>query len=135
MQITDKINLLFIFLILFLLEIPIFSQQKLSESKKDSIIVKGENEIKNKDWGHAIDTFGDLLDIEPDNLTANYYYAIGQRETGKSRNPIEQWLRFNSAEKHFKKIIAIDSSFKDTFYQFALLEFYRRNYFKAVELA
>ncbi len=135
MQTGIKINLLFIFLILFLLEIPIFSQQKLSESQVDSIIVKGKKEIKNKEWGHAIDTFGDLLDIEPDNLTANYYYAIGQRETGTSRNPIEQLLRFNSAERHFKKIIAADSSFKDTFYQFAVLEFYRRNYFDAVKLA
>ncbi len=131
----NKINLLLIFIILFISESPIYCQEKLSGSQIDSIIAKGKSEIKNKEWGHAIDTFGNLLDAEPDNLTGNYYYAIGQRETGKSRNPLEQLLRFNSAEKHFKKIIALDSSFKDTFYQFAVLEFYRKDYFNAAELA
>lgn len=121
--------------ILILFAPSIYTQQKLSKTKIDSIVAKGKIEIDNKDWGEAIDTFGDLLDYEPDNLIANYYYGIGQRETGISRNPIERMIRLNSAEKHFKKIISIDSSYRDTFYQLAVLQFYRRNYFEAAELA
>ncbi|MEJ2614561.1 MAG: GWxTD domain-containing protein [Ignavibacteriaceae bacterium] len=112
-----------------------FAQEKLSRHQTDSIAVKGKQEIKDKEWGDAIDTFGDLLDYEPDNLTANYYYAIGQRELGRSRNPLEHILRYNSAERHLNKIINIDSTFKDTYYQLAVLQYYRQNYFEAVKLA
>ena len=135
MQFSIKSFLIFHLLILTLLFSDSYSQDELSDSQLDSIIAKGKNEIENKEWGNAIDTFGDLLDYKPDNLTANYYYAIGQRETGKSRNPIERLLRFNSSENHFKKIIDIDSSFKDTYYQLAVLQLYRENYSEAVESA
>lgn len=127
------------FLSVFLILVFIFStssaQEKLSRYQIDSITAKGKQEIKDKEWGDAIDTFDDLMDYEPDNLTANYYYAIGERELGRSRNPVERILRYNSAERHFKKIINIDSTFKDTYYQLAVLQFYRHNYFEAVELA
>ena len=112
-----------------------YSQERLSSHQIDSIIATGRQEIMDKEWGDAIDTFDDLMDYEPDNLTANYYYAVGERETGRSRNPIERLLRYNSAENHFEKIISIDSSFKDVFYQMAVLELYRHNNFESIDLA
>ena len=129
---------------IFLISLPLIlvfdfstldAQEKISKYQIDSIIIKGKQEIINKKWGDAIDTFDDLMDYEPNNLNANYYYAIGERELGRNRNPVEHILRYNSAERHFKKIINIDSAFKDTYYQLAVLQFYRHNYFEAVELA
>ncbi len=135
MQVLSKIFLVVIFFIISFQLSASFCQEKLSEKQVDSIISKGKQEILDKEWGDAIDTFDDLMYYEPDNLIANYYYAIGERETGRSRNPIERILRYNSCERHLKKIISIDSTFKDTYYQLGVLEFYRHNYFDAVDLA
>ena len=135
MQILSKIFLVIIFLNISFQYSTSFCQEKLSEMQIDSLVSKGKQEISDKEWGDAINTFDDLMDYEPNNLTANYYYAIGERETGISRNPIERLLRFNSAENHFKKIISIDSTFKDVFYQMAVLELYRHNYFESIDLA
>ena len=122
-------------LVLIMCAQVLYSQDKLSRAEKDSIIAKGKTEFNNKEWGDVIDTFGDLLDKEPDNIVANYYYAIGQREDGIYKNPLEQILRWNSAEKHFKKVIGLDSTFMDTFYQFAVLKSYRHDYIESAELA
>lgn len=112
-----------------------YSQQNISKTENDSIIAKGKTEVINKEWGDVIDTFGDLLDKDPDNIIANYYYAIAQREDGVAKNPVERIIRWNAAERHFKKVIALDSTFLDTFYQFAVLQSYRDNYIEAAELA
>lgn len=135
MQAESKTFFISLFLILILNFSISIAQKKLSKYQIDSITVQGEQEIKNKKWGDAIDTFDDIMDYEPNNLTANYYYAIGERELGRNRNPVERILRYNSAERHFKKIINIDSAFRDTYYQLAVLQFYRHNYFEAAELA
>ncbi len=135
MQVLSKIFLFGIFFIISFQFSEPFCQEKLSETQIDSLVSKGKQEILDKEWGDAIDTFDDLMDYEPDNLIANYYYAIGERETGRNRNPVERILRYNSCERHLKKIISIDSTFKDTYYQLAVLEFYRHNYFDATDLA
>ena len=128
-------NILLLLSFLFLCNIGVKAQQKLSGLQTDSIITKGKSEIVNKEWGDALDTFGDLLDHDPGNLYANYYYGIAQRETAISRNPIERIVRFNSADNHFQKVIDTDSTFKDIFYQLAVLQFYKNNYFEAARLA
>ena len=128
-----KFFLIIFFLILYA---PVsYNQQKLSSAEKDSIIKKGKSEIINRKWGDVIDTFGDLLDADPDNILANYYYAIAQREDGVTKNPVERIIRWNAAERHFKKVIETDSTFLDTFYQYAVLESYRDEYIEAAQLA
>jgi len=112
-----------------------YPQEKLSKPQVDSLINLGKNHLEKKEWTGALGDFGDVLDEYPNNIAANYYFAITQRETGKFRFPVERILRWNNAEKHFKLVIKLDSSFKDIYYQYAILELYRENYFKAIKLA
>ncbi len=134
MQHKLSLSLLFFlwFGILFLSDS--LSQKKLQQSKIDSLVTTGCDLINQKEWGEALDIFDDILDKEPDNLSANYYYAIAQREKAVAADPISRIFRWNSSEKHFEHIIELDSSFKDVFYQLALLGLYRGNYFDAIKL-
>lgn len=112
----------------------IFAQQ-LSKTSIDSLANQGVKLIHQKEWGDALDIFDEIMDNTPDNLNANYYYAICQREIATTRNPVERILRWNSSERHLHKVLSLDSAFKDTYYQFAVLQSYRNKYYQAADLA
>ncbi len=113
----------------------IYCQEKLSKTQADSLLKLGKSHLDKEEWTSSLGCFGDVLDDYPDYIAANYYYGITQREAGKFRFPVERILRWNSAEKHFKHVIKLDSAFKDVYYQYALLELYRENYFESILLA
>jgi tetratricopeptide (TPR) repeat protein len=94
----------------------------------------GEVFLAKKDWGEANDWYDKILDREPENLEAMYYRGICYRECGVPKAMILRKLDWDNAAKHFKKVLARDSSFYDTLFQYAKLRRYQENYAEAIEL-
>jgi len=94
----------------------------------------GQVFIAKKDWGEANDWFDKILKYEPDNLDAMYHRAICYRECGVPKALILRKLDWDSAAKFFKRVLARDSSFYDTLYQYAQLMRYREDYTDAILL-
>jgi len=94
----------------------------------------GEVFLAKKDWGEANDWYDKILDREPENLAAMYYRGICYRECGVPKAMILRKLDWDNAAKHFKKVLARDSSFHDTLFQYAKLRRYQEHYAEAIEL-
>ncbi len=94
----------------------------------------GQVFLAKKDWGEANDWYDKILDREPENLEAMYYRGICYRECGVPKAMILRKLDWDNAAKHFKKVLARDSSFHDTLFQFAKLRRYQEHYTEAIEL-
>ena len=94
----------------------------------------GQVFIAKKDWGEANDWYDKILDREPENLEAMYYRGICYRECGVPKAMILRKLDWDNAAKHFKKVLARDSSFYDTLFQFAKLRRYQGHYTEAIDL-
>lgn len=132
----------FIFTCLFFLintiSLPAFSnalQSQENEIKQiDRYFAIGKVLINQEKWSKASKEFDKILKLEPENIEAHYYRGICHREYGKFRQLLALIKDWPNAEKHFKKVIAKDSLFKDIFYQFALLQRYRKKYTQAIQL-
>ena len=85
-----------------------------------------------RDWGEVKEWYGRLLEVEPTDLEANYYRGIAYRETGKVKALLLKKRDFSISEKHFAKVMSVDSTYADVLYQRALLERWRRNFPSAV---
>ena len=94
----------------------------------------GQLFLAKKDWGEANDWYDKILDREPENLEAMYYRGICYRECGVPKAMILRKLDWDNAAKHFKKVLARDSSFYDTLFQFAKLRRYQEHYTEAIAL-
>ena len=101
----------------------------------DSLLAKGDAERNRQEWGKAKYWYDIVLRAEPDNLSAHYGRGICQRETGRNTFLLPRYLAWRSAEEHFNRVFAVDSTFRDVFYQVALLEHYRQHRQKAINLA
>jgi len=99
----------------------------------DTMVTIGTTKMENEEWRSAIPWFTIVLINDPDNLLAHYRSGICKRELGRSLS-FESIGLWRSSEKHFKYIIKIDPTYEDVFYQYSLLESYRQNSAKAVEL-
>jgi GWxTD domain-containing protein len=94
----------------------------------------GKIAVYHRNWGDAKGFFGDILKLEEDNLEAHYYRGICYRETGVYKALIFRDMDWNKSERHFEKLLSLDSAYQDVLYQYAQLARYRRQYEKAVEL-
>jgi tetratricopeptide (TPR) repeat protein len=100
-----------------------------------AMIKLGDAELEKQNWKQADYWYGICLFRDPDNLQANYGCGICRREIGVFRFPLQRLFDWKKAKKHFRQAVALDSAYKDVLYQWALLERYQQNYFKAIELA
>lgn len=92
----------------------------------------GEVYFAKKDWGEANDWYDKVLDQEPENLDAMYHRAICYRECGVPKALLLRKLDWDNSAKHFNQILARDSSFYDTLFQYAKLLRYREDYTDAI---
>ncbi len=99
----------------------------------DKMIAIATDNMELENWREAATWFKRILKKNPDHLIANYGYAICKREVGES-SFVESFVAWPSSQKHFEHVIKIDSTFKDVFYQYTILEYYRRDYYRAIEL-
>ncbi len=94
----------------------------------------GEVEIAKQNWGDANDWYEKVLEHEPQNLDALYHRAICYRETGKSKAFVLRDLDWNNSKKHFERVLAQDSLYRDMIFQYALLRRYDEKYEEAILL-
>lgn len=110
---------------------------KVLEIERESIkALAGLGKIKvyHRNWSDAKGFFGDILKLEEDNLEAHYYSGICYRETGVYKALIFRDMDWHRSEKHFEKLLSLDSAYQDVLYQYAQLARYRKQYEKAVVL-
>lgn len=108
--------------------------KRLSPKSREVLLGLGKLEVAQERWGKADGRFDDILKRDKNDLEAHYYSGVCDREIGKFKALILRKFDFDQAEKHFDFILARDSSFFDTVYQLALLEHFRDNHVRAVEL-
>ena len=94
----------------------------------------GRVELAREEWPDAQTTFEDALGLDPANLEAHYYAGIAAREAGTQVALIFRAARWNTAEEHFSLVAARDSVYRDVIYQLALLERYRDEPDRALDL-
>lgn len=108
--------------------------KRLAPKSRAVLMGLGKIEVAQEKWGKADGRFDDILKRDKNDLEAHYYSGICDREIGKFKALILRKLDFDQAEKHFDFILARDSSFSDTVYQLAMLEHFRDNHVRAVQL-
>ena len=94
-------------------------------------LISAEQEM----WGDVRDWFGKILDIQEDDPEAHYYIGISYRETGKFKAFVLRGRDWRRAERNFVYVIENIGSYKDIYYQYALLKKYWEDYDRAVELS
>ena len=99
----------------------------------DTMLCLGNRALQDEEWHESSDWFETILMAEPNNLKANYGYAVSECEVG-----MESFMlypnSFRNSRKHFERIIAIDSTFEETYYQYGVTELYLKKHLHAAEL-
>ncbi|MCI0694996.1 GWxTD domain-containing protein [candidate division KSB1 bacterium] len=94
----------------------------------------GEVEMIKQNWGDANDWYEKILDREPKNLDAMHHRALCYRETGKFKAIFLRDLDWKNSKKYFEGVLAQDSLYRDTIFQYALLRRYDEKYEEAILL-
>lgn len=94
----------------------------------------GEAAIAKQDWGEANAWYERILKLEPQNLDAFYHRAICYREGGKFQNFLRRKFDWDNSADYFARVLAQDSLYRDTIYQYAQLLRYRGKYAEAILL-
>ncbi len=89
--------------------------------------------FEEKNYGDVKKWYGKIVKIEPDDLESIYSLGIAYRETGKTKNLLIKKIQFGKSKKYLNMVIEKDSTYRDIFYQRALLERWKQNWIKAVE--
>ena len=92
-------------------------------------------ELAREDGSDAQSWFEDALEVDAGNLEAHYYAGIAAREAGTQLAMILRTMRWNTAEEHFEFVLARDSLYRDVVLQLAMLERYRGELERALDLA
>ena len=100
-----------------------------------ALIGLGRVELAREDGSDAQSWFEDALEVDAGNLEAHYYAGIAAREAGTQLAMILRTMRWNTAEDHFEFVLARDSLYRDVVLQLAILERYRGELEKALDLA
>ncbi|MBN2411209.1 GWxTD domain-containing protein [candidate division KSB1 bacterium] len=99
------------------------------------IRIIGQIEAEQGNWGEVKDWMSKALKIDPNDVLAEYYLAIGYRETGKYKAWLLRNRDWNRAQNYFQSVIDKAPTFKDIFYQNSILARYMDQYQEAVRLA
>jgi len=95
----------------------------------------GRIAVARRKYDHIKEWFKKIAEIHPDDLESRYELGVAYRETGKSQNYIVKKIQFGKSKKYFEQVIAADSTYRDVFYQRALLERWKRNWSAAIAFA
>ena len=119
-------------------------EQILDKNDSSVVALKGMGKIAftEKSWSSAVGWFEKASDASPNDLEARYYLGCAHGERGRELYVIEMIAavlgastNFKKAEEDFKWVIARDSSYRDTFYQLAVVYCYKHDYQDAIASA
>jgi hypothetical protein len=109
-------------------------QKALKKDKKLTTAMSGLAEVAmaKREWIDANEWYEKILEREPQNLDALYHRAICYRESGVSQNLLQRHFDWKNSAKYFERVLAQDSLYGDTIYQYAQLLRYRGKYTEAI---
>ncbi len=107
---------------------------KIPAYRKQALVGLGELAFEEQKWKVVEDVFDKVAKQDPADLSSWYYLAIAKREIGIFRPILVRRMIWNKSRDYFRKIIAQDEQFRDVYYQFAILQRYRKKYEEAIEL-
>jgi tetratricopeptide (TPR) repeat protein len=93
----------------------------------------GRARVMLRDWSRAANAFDDALEQDSFSLASRYYLGICYRELGKTKGFLLRKFDWNRAENYFLSVLGRDSTYEDTFAQYALLLQYREQYADAIQ--
>lgn len=95
----------------------------------------GQIEAEREEWGNVKDWMNKALDLDANDLLAHYYLGIAYRETGKYKAFVLRSRDWKKAENNFTAVIDNEPAFRDIYFQYSILQRYRKNYREAIDLA
>lgn len=88
--------------------------------------------FKAQNWGDAKKWYEDLLEVQPDDLSAMYALGVVHREIGKRNTLLIKRHHFKKSQEYLDRVVATDSTFNDVLFQRGLLERWRGNWRQAI---
>ena len=118
-------------------------EQILDQNESSAIALKGMGKIAfaEKSWSSAVSWFEKASESAPEDLEARYYLGCAHGERGRDLYVLERLVsiiastNFDKARRDFQWIVARDSSYKDAFYQLAIVCCYQHEYPDAISYA
>ena len=107
---------------------------KLNPDEFEAYLLLGEISRAEKDWQSAKNWYGELIKLKANHIEAIYQSGISEREDGVGRDPVMRAIMWRNSRRHFETVILLDSTYKQVYYEFALLKRYQNNYEEALEL-
>jgi len=107
------------------------------ENPQDITVIQliGQIEAEREEWGAVKDWMDKALDLDADDLLAHYYLGIAYRETGKYKAFVLRNRDWKKAENNFTAVIENVPSYRDSYFQYSILQRYRKNYRDAIDFA
>jgi GWxTD domain-containing protein len=118
-------------------------EQILEQNDSSAVALKGMGKIAfaEKSWSSAVSWFEKASESAPNDLEARYYLGCAHGERGRELYVLEMMAslivstNLEKARKDFQWVVAHDSSYKDAFYQLALVCRYDHDYPEAISYA
>ncbi len=107
---------------------------KINPQRTEAYMELGKLLMREKKWHEAKPYINKVIKKEPDNIEAHYQMAIADRQDAIGRDQIWMRIMWKNSKKHFLKVIALDSTYKDVFDEFAQLKLQMGDYEEAIDL-
>lgn len=107
---------------------------KINPQRTEAYMELGKLLMREKKWHEAKPYINKVIKKEPDNIEAHYQMAIADRQDAIGRDQIWMRIMWKNSKKHFLKVIALDSTYKDVFDEFARLKLQMGDYEEAIDL-
>lgn len=90
--------------------------------------------LREQKWHKAKPYLNAVIKKEPNNIEAHYQMAIADRQDAIGRDQIWMRIMWHNSQKHFLKVIALDSMYKQVYDEFAHLKLQEEEYEDAIDL-
>jgi len=107
---------------------------KLEPDSTEAYLELGSLLLRERKWHEAKPYLNAVIKREPNNIEAHYKMAIADREDAIGRDQIWMRIMWRNSKKHFLKVIALDSMYKEVFNEFAHLKLQQEEYEQAIDL-
>ncbi len=107
---------------------------KINPDRTEAYLELGKLLMREQKWHDAKPFINKVIKKEPDNIEAHYQMAIADRQDAIGRDQIWMRIMWKNSKKHFLKVIALDSTYKEVFDEFAKLKLQQEEYEDAINL-
>ncbi len=107
---------------------------KINPERTEAYMELGKLLMREQKWHDAKPYINAVIKKEPNNIEAHYQMAIADRQDAIGRDQIWMRIMWKNSKKHFLKVIALDSTYKEVFDEFAHLKLQQEEYEDAINL-